>query len=311
MFNSIIIAKATILDIISILLVVVICFSFSALIMGYFSYPLIFAKENKFQHNYNNIKPAQYRMIAHKLEIKGVLVAKETVIINAPINDYKIVAYLKEIGETISKGDPLAQLDLVLLRSKYITDNDNLNILRDNFGKNLISNFRDAKNFIQLKYEVEEAKKLLSDGIIRSPETGILVNKNIKLGQFISLKNTPIAEIINKSEIDFSADIAERELALIETGQRVVIDISGIPKQLTGSIRVVAPSINSKTHKGRIWVSTSTSENYKIGSSAKATVYIEEKMAVVVPHGSINYTADGEKITVLKNGNKETRVRTY
>nr|WP_286198616.1 efflux RND transporter periplasmic adaptor subunit [Mesorhizobium sp. BR1-1-16] len=166
---------------------------------------------------------------------------------------------------------------------------------------------------------VAEADKALTEALrrelelrlakteIKAPTDGIVLSRNARIGAIVSGAGEPLFRIAEDGAIEMEAQVPETALARIAVGQPVVIHSAGIDTVIAGTVRLVAPRIDSTSRLGHVRVALPADAKVNAGAFARGTVEIARHSGVVLPQSAI-VTVDGKPTAqVVKNGRVETR----
>ena len=92
----------------------------------------------------------------------------------------------------------------------------------------------------QLSARIKSVQKKIEDCFILAPAEGIIANKFFERGEAVPLM-APVVEIIHIKSLDLRIYIAENLLPKIVFGQKVIIRVDGLEKNLTGTISWISP----------------------------------------------------------------------
>jgi len=140
----------------------------------------------------------------------------------------------------------LLQKDMV---SKF--EVENLALAEQNLA-NMISIAK--KQVIQAEAQLAEVKNQYRYLNIIAPNNGVIVNKNIKVGE-MAMPGMPAIILSDLSNLKISAEIAENDLARIKHGSKVKISIPSQTINTIGTVSAIIPSSNPMTHTFKIKVS--------------------------------------------------------
>ncbi len=172
-------------------------------------------------------------------------------------------------GDEVREGDILAEIDKtdLLLKEKYKQNSlegvkleleKARKILEDNKEKAetgfiLKSKIEDYELDVKLKenkvkaamLEVEAAIENLKKAELRAPFFGVVLERNIELGESISA-NKEAFVLLDINNIYADIEINEKKLSRIEPGQSISLRTSIYPEEVIGEIKSVVPAIQGK-----------------------------------------------------------------
>jgi len=180
----------------------------------------------------------------------------------------------KEIDASIARVQlGISQAQLALQMNQNQLNNVRVNLARHKrlLEKNMVSKFEvenlelAAKNMEDMvaisKKQVEQANAQLREVKnqykylhIKAPNNGVIIAKNIKVGE-MAMPGMPAFVLSDLDSLKITADIAESDLRRIKVGTPVDINIPSVDVTTTGKIAAIIPSSNPMTHSFRIKVS--------------------------------------------------------
>ncbi len=152
--------------------------------------------------------------------------------------------------------------------SKY--EVENLELAEQNLA-NMISIAQ--QQVIQAEAQLEEVKNQYKYLNIKAPNSGVVVAKNIKVGE-MAMPGMPAIVLSDLSNLKISAEIAESNLNLISHGKKVAISIPSLNIKTIGTITAIIPNSNPMTHTFKIKVSFK-STNKSVYPGMYATINIK------------------------------------
>ena len=180
----------------------------------------------------------------------------------------------KEIDSALTQvrlGISQAELSLQMYQNQYTNVKLNLERHKRLLAKDMVSKFEvenlalaeknlanmiaiAKKQVIQAKAQLEEVNNQYRYLNIKAPNSGVIVSKNIKVGE-MAMPGMPAIVLSDLSNLKISAEIAESNLAQIQHGTKVQIAIPSLNVKAIGTISAIIPSSNPMTHTFKIKVS--------------------------------------------------------
>lgn len=136
---------------------------------------------------------------------------------------------------------------------------------------------------------------------VRAPVSGVISERNAKVGQTTGADATPLLRIIKGDEVEMEATVLETALATIRKGQRVWVTIPGLDRPLDGVVRLVSPLVDPEKRTGKVWVRLA-STNLRPGTSASARFLGDERDAISVPRAAVLTGDLGTHVQVVEGG---------
>jgi len=199
----------------------------------------------------------------------------------------------KEIDSALTQvelGISQAQLSLQMYQNQYTNVKLNLERHKRLLEKDMVSKFEvenlilaeqnlanmidiAKKQVIQAQAQLEEVKNQYRYLNITAPNNGVIVAKNIKVGE-MAMPGMPALELSDLTNLKISAEISEENLRYIQEGKKVVINIPSQNINAIGTISAIIPNSNPMTHSFKIKISFKNVYN-TIYPGMYATVVIE------------------------------------
>lgn len=154
----------------------------------------------------------------------------------------------------LERNRRLLQQDMV---SKY--EVENLELSKKNL-QNMIAIAERQVN--QAKARLKEVNNQYDYLRITAPNSGVVISKNIKVGE-MAMPGMPAIVLADLNSLKIEVEVAENNLKLVPVGKRVKVSIPSVGYSGIGKVSAIIPSSNPMTHTFRI----------KVSFSAKQTVY--------------------------------------
>lgn len=161
-----------------------------------------------------------------------------------------------------------------------------------------------------LEKQVEQAKKSLSDTLVKAPISGYIAEKNVEIGEYVS-PNNKIATITRTTFLRIKIDVPEQDVGLVQVGQIVSLQTNSYPdKTFAGRIVRISPSLNPTS---RILMAEAEVENssglLKPGQFASVRIRkLQPRRAVMIPVSAVRNDGRINRVFVIKNGRVEERI---
>lgn len=149
----------------------------------------------------------------------------------------------------------------------------------------------------QLVAQRRELTWRLSRSEIRSPIEGLISRRNVRIGDMASSTRQPMFEIVTLGEIELRAEVDERNLVKVKTGQTARVVVADLEPVL-GSVRLVSPQVEEVTRLGHARILLGRNPALKIGAFARGTIETARSTGLSVPETAVLY--DGQRPSVLR-----------
>lgn len=131
--------------------------------------------------------------------------------------------------------------------------------------------------------QLKQAKRRVHDASIKAPISGIINNRSIEIGSFVS-PGTPLFEIVDASRLKLNVTANEYQVVKIKEGDRVILSTKVFPDaQLTGTVSFIAEkSDENLSYPIEIIVQNQQQLPVKAGMYATAKFEFPEEEARVI-----------------------------
>ncbi len=138
----------------------------------------------------------------------------------------------------------------------------------------------------------------LSRTEVTAPVAGEITARNAQLGAIASAATQPMFTLIRDGALELRADLSEADLVRVAAGQTAALTQVGGTAPLTGSVRLVEPTIDATTRLGRARITISDTSTIRAGMFVEAAILVAERQTTAVPVTAVG-TFEG-KSTVMK-----------
>lgn len=231
---------------------------------------------------------------------------------------------LFSLGERIKQGDELVVLNSDLLQKEIQSKNAKLEqakLLKEfqekelKRYKNLLETDSIAlQQFEKLSYElkvqelvisslqaeVEQAKVEISKKTIKAPFDGVIVGKNVNIGEWIKVGDS-VCEILNHSEPQAIVEVPSPILNFIKVGDMANVSINS--KSYTGKITAIIPKADSRSRTFPVIIDLPSEGNFVEGMAVNAMLKSGGKSeGYLVPRDSIVDYRNRPCVFIIKSG---------
>lgn len=265
----------------------------------------------------------QYGYIAQSVTATGRIEPVDTVTIGSQVSGIIKNLYV-DFNSKVKKGELLAQLDKSLLQATLDLYKGNLQnaksqltYAQNNFTRQQLlfstdaiskADFDIAQNtflaakgsVLSAQASVRSATKSLSYADIYSPIDGVVLNRNISMGQTVASSfSTPtlfvIAKDVTKMEVEAAVD--EADIGNVKAGNRATFTVDAfIADQFGGKVSEVRlhPSVSANVVTYTTIINASNDDmKLKPGMTANILIYTREiSNALLIPAKALNFSPD-------------------
>ncbi|MEF3045888.1 efflux RND transporter periplasmic adaptor subunit [Pseudotabrizicola sp. L79] len=137
---------------------------------------------------------------------------------------------------------------------------------------------------------------------VKAPVAGEITARNAVIGSVASAAGAPMFSIIRDGALELKADVSEVDLLHIAAGQKTEMRLVGTPTRLTGTIRLVEPTIDPATRLGRARIEVDDPSQVRSGMFVDAEVLVAERDTLAVPVTAVGSADEGSTVMKVSDG---------
>lgn len=137
---------------------------------------------------------------------------------------------------------------------------------------------------------------------VKSPVNGEITQRNAVVGSIASAAGGPMFKLIRDGALEMDADVAEVDMMRVAKGQRVLLSLVGTDAPLTGTVRLVEPTIDPTTRLGRARITLDEPVKVRSGMFVDAEVMVSERETLAVPVTAVGRTSQGASVKRVQDG---------
>jgi HlyD family secretion protein len=150
--------------------------------------------------------------------------------------------------------------------------------------------------------QLDDIDLRLARTAVKSPVAGVISARTAKIGAIASGSASPLFTVIRDGAIELKADVSEDTILKLKPGLKAKVSLAGGAATLTGTIRLVEPTLDPQSRLGRVYIGFDEPDKARAGMFASADIVVEEKQGIVLPLSAIT-TADGKTVArKVENG---------
>lgn len=216
---------------------------------------------------------------------------------------------LRRYEKLIESGDiPRAQYDQQRSQRDQLREQYQLAIHRAEQDYAAVANGKAAVDAAQS--QVGLAKRNLEYAIVIAPISGVVSERNINLGEYVSPQQK-VATIVNLNPVRVRIDIPEQAIPRVRVGEGVSVRVSAYPdRNFAGHIARVSPNVSAQSRTLTVEAEVQN-PNGELKPGQFATVRVlmpESEPAVLVPQRALRQVSGATYVFVIKNGRAEQRL---
>ncbi len=231
----------------------------------------------------------------------------------------RVIELRAEEGDAVSKGSLLVRLQdeaqqsaLAKARSQLDQRTREYERQKNLFDQKLVS----EQVFIDAEYQLDQARLALDDAKrelafteVRAPISGIVTERSIGLGDFVSV-NQPLFRIVDFDSIVARIYVPERELSRLRRGQPVRLTADALGGRVfSGAIDRISPVVDPGTGTIKVTVATPRQEGLRPGMYVEVElVTAVDERALRIPKKALIYDNDQVFVFRLSGGRTVERI---
>lgn len=278
--------------------------------------------------------------MAQTLRLSGTLSAREDIAVSTPLQGLKIVAVYADAGDTVKRGQVLAQLEDVnadsqlrqteaqlarakaqlrsqqaaaaeaaatLKRYRPLAEADALSRQELDQQKSAAAtaaaNVEAAKaDIAQLQAQLKDSRNQRGKTQIVAPADGVIAKRNAEAGALTGLD--ALFHIIKDGTVELAADAGADELPLLQNGARAQVSVRGRNEAVGGTVRLVPPEIDSSTRLGKVRITLAHSDGLYTGTYGEANIRLPSyRAAAALPETAVSFDSEGKASVLAVDGN--------
>lgn len=249
--------------------------------------------------------------IERTIVASGSVAAWQEIPVGSEVSGLAIKQVLVEEGDSVKKGQLLAKLNDTVLRAQLAQQQANVDSARASFVQAQADLKRNqnlrkqgvisvqaedsalaaartaAATLVSRQGALAETEARLAQTSITAPADGFISSRSAVIGQIVSA-GTELFRIVRDGRLELRADVPETLLSALRPGLMVDVTAGGV-KPVEGTIRLVSPSVDTRTRLGTVYITLPMDSGYRTGMFARASMKTPPSPAFVVPQKAIAY----------------------
>ncbi|MBW4490922.1 MAG: efflux RND transporter periplasmic adaptor subunit [Trichocoleus desertorum ATA4-8-CV12] len=270
------------------------------------------------------------REITRQLTVAGGFAARDEIVVgsDAPVRWNRV---LVDIGSSVEEGQLLAQGDdsvlvaqLAQQEALLVQAEARFKLARENLGRAqqvqaagiysveaLDAKQNDAAvaaaQVSAIRAQIREVTARIAQTRVFSPVKGLVTHRAASVGA-VTPPGGELFRIIKNSQVEWQAEVPEKELQQIREGSLASVDL-GRGLKIEGRVRAVAPSVAKSTRRGIVYVSLPVHRDVRSGGHATGSIEIGRARVLVLPIRVVQYR-DGIPFVYTVNERNIAETRT-
>lgn len=224
----------------------------------------------------------------------------------APQSGNRIKAIKVDVGDFVSKGQILAEMDQIQLQQIEMQMKNNeieYNRLKGLYEVGGLS--KSDLDAIELAYNVSKTsyENLLENSVLRSPITGVVTARNYDVGDMYTM-SAPLFTVEQIVPVKLLVGISESDYSKVKKGDKVEIAADALPgKTFEGKINKIYPTVDPATRTFTVEVVVNNGKReLRPGMFTRVTVNFGVNNNVVIPDVAVvKQQGSGERFVYVLN----------
>jgi RND family efflux transporter MFP subunit len=271
----------------------------------------------------------QRESIAETLDVSGVVDAKEKASLSFATGGKVTYVGAKE-GDVVKKNQTIVRIDARALQNQLQQNLNSYFNERMTFEQNRENNLsvqytnavdrsqqQDQKTLENSVLDVEYQTIAIQSSFLSSPFAGILVDSPASTTGTI-LSTTDDFNIVNPQSLIFKAEVDQADIAKVQKGQKVNIQLDAYPDQSIGTTINYIAYRSSASSTGTVYIVqmilpigdlSAPLDRFRLGMNGDAKIILAEKENVLTIPLSATKDKDNKTFVTVKTGEKTTEER--
>ena len=278
-----------------------------------------------------SVTRASLSILPTTIDIIGTIAARYDMPIGVEGDTGRIAAIYVEAGDHVKKGQVLARLDVSVLEPQVanldaaleqahaeadLADAEYQRAVKVGSAGALSAEETERRKSsaatakAKVKFaaaQLAEAQARLARAEVRAPADGMILTRNVEVGQTATAGGDPLFRLSEGGEVELRGQVAEQDLPLLKIGQQASVRLTGTTVAYPGTIRLLGAVIDPQTRLGSVRVALTPDTNLRPGAFARAVVTVSTAARTVLPQTAVLTDENGTYVLVVTPQNTVER----
>lgn len=216
------------------------------------------------------------------------------------LNDTDLQARLEQAKAAVSRAEA-ARAQAASDEQRYAKLAASKSISRQEHEKTATALQEAEANLLQARESVKEVAAMLEWATIRSPLTGIVIDKKVDVGDMVT-PGQMLATLFDPKRMQLVASVRESLTRQLQVGQDIGVLVEGLDKQCSGTVSEIVPEAQSTSRTFQVKVTGPCPEGIYTGMFGRILIPLEEEDVLVVPRRAVRKVGQLELVDVAERG---------
>jgi len=151
------------------------------------------------------------------------------------------------------------------------------------------------------KESINEIQATLEWATIRSPMTGIVIDKKVDVGDMVT-PGQMLATLFDPTQMQLVASVRESLAHRLKVGQPIEVQIESFHKQGTGMISEIVPEAESSSRAFQVKVTGPCPEGIYSGMFGRILIPLDEEQVLIIPRHAVQKVGQLDLVNVATDG---------
>jgi RND family efflux transporter MFP subunit len=156
------------------------------------------------------------------------------------------------------------------------------------------------------KEAVNEVQVTLDFATVRSPMDGIVIDKNVDVGDMVS-PGQILATLLDPTKMQLVASVRESLAHRLQIGQNIDVQLEDLKKQCIGTISEIVPEAQAASRTFQVKVTGPCPAGIYSGMFGRLLIPLDDERVLVVPREAVRNVGQLELVDVVENGQVSRR----
>ena len=142
---------------------------------------------------------------------------------------------------------------------------------------------------------------------IRAPNSGLILSRNIEVGQIVSGGAGALFRLARGGEMEMRAQLSQQDLAAVRVGLPASVTPLGSATTISGSIWQVSPVIDPQSRLGEVRIAIPYTASIRPGGFAEARIATGSTTAPLLPQSAVLSDQKGNYVYIINAKNAVER----